>query len=68
MCAFFSYVTGLQSKISYFNKTPQQKVFPVTFVRKQSKLRHFIKVAGLLSRFYTALKGTRHKKFPEERL
>ena len=27
-------------------------MFPVSFFRKQSKLRHFIKVAGLLSRFY----------------
>ena len=68
MCGFFSYVTGLQSKIRYFNKNTATKVFPVSFVRKQSKWRHFIKVAGLLSRFYKPLKGTRHKKFPEERL
>ena len=67
MCVFFSYVTGLQSKFPYFNKKrPQQKVFPVSFVRKQSKGRHFIKVAGLLLRFYKPLKGTRHTKFPEE--
>ena len=42
------------------------KVFPVSFFRKQSKWRHFIKVAGLLLRFYKPLKGTRHTKFPEE--
>ena len=31
-------------------------MFPVSFFRKQSKWRHFIKVAGLPSRFYKPLK------------
>ena len=35
------------------------------FFRKQSKWRHFIKVAGLLSRFYKPLNMKRHTKFPE---
>ena len=43
-------------------------MFPVSFFRKQSKWRHFIKVAGLLTRFYKPLKMKRHTKFPEKRL
>ena len=49
-------------------KQSPTKVFPVSFVRKQSKWRHFIRVAELLSRSYKPVKRTRHKKFPEERL
>ena len=48
-------------------KQAPTKVFPVSLVKKQSKWRHFIKVARLLLRFYKPLKGTRHTKFPEER-
>ena len=33
-------------------KQDPTKVFPVSFVRKQSKWMHFIKVAGLLLRLY----------------
>ena len=44
------------------------KVFRVSFVRKQYKWRHFIKVTGLLSRFYKPLRGTRYTKFLEDRL
>ena len=49
------------------NSLLQQKQTPVSFVRKQSKWRHFMKVAGLLLRLYKSLKETCHKKFPEER-
>ena len=68
VCLFLlRYKLAKQNSLLQQKQTPT-KVLPVSFVRKQSKWRHFIKVAGLLSRFYKPLKGTRHKKFPEERL
>ena len=54
-----------QNSLLQQKQTPT-KVFPVSFVRKYFKWRHFIKVAGLVLRFYKHLKVTRHTKFPEE--
>ena len=68
VCLFLlRYKLAKQNSLLHRKQTPA-KVFPVSFVRKQSKWRHFIKVAGLLLRFYKSLIGTCNTKFPEERL
>ena len=68
-CVPFSLtLQGCKAKSPTLTKQTPTKVFPVSFVRKQSKWRHFIKVAGLLLRFYKSLIGTCNTKFPEERL
>ena len=57
VCLFLlRYRLAKQISLLQQKETPA-KVFPVSFVRKQSKWRHFIKVAGLLLRFYRPLKG-----------
>ena len=68
VCLFLlRYRLAKQNSLLQQKQTPT-KLFPVSFVRKQSKWRHFIKVVGLPLRFYKLLKGTRHTKCPEERL
>ena len=57
VCLFLlRYKLAKQNSLLHRKQTPA-KVFPVSFVRKQSKWRHFIKVAGLLLRFCNSLKG-----------
>ena len=66
VCFFLlRYRLAKQNSLLQQKETPT-KVFPMSFLRKQPKWRDFIKVAGLLLRFYKPLKGTRHTKFPEE--
>ena len=65
---YFSGSAQKRKEILRFRKKDPTIVFPVSFFRKQSKWRHFIIVAGLLSKMYKPLKRTCHTKFPEKRL
>ena len=63
LCKYFSVKenevlrsTKKREEILRFQKYSPNKSISCEFFRKQSKWRHFIKVAGLLSRFYKPLK------------
>ena len=54
----------MQIKIPHFNKNrPQKKCFLWVLPRNSLQWRHFIEVAGLLSRFYKFLKKSHHTLF-----
>ena len=64
-CHFFYNATGLQTRISGFNKTDSRKKFPVrvlteiagnTFKKDVIKWSHFMKVTKLLLRVLTLIK------------